>query len=192
MKKRIGIQGSLVFLALLFSILLSRFLFPRRGGALELFLDAAGMTMVLSGFLFRITARGYKSERSDNGKRLVTDGPYRLVRNPMYFGTLLIGAGVILALFNWWVFFIFLAGFLLIYIPQVKKEEQELLGRFGDGYKEYSRKTPKYFPRSFRLFNEAAAGGLFFRWSWLKKELPSLTAVLAAIIAAKIWLAGPR
>jgi len=189
MKKRIGIQGSLVFLALALSIILSRFLFRRReGGILDLFLNAAGITMVLLGFLFRITARGYKSEMSDNSKRLVTGGPYRLVRNPMYFGTLLIGAGIILALFNWWVFFIFFTGFLFIYIPQVKKEEQELLEQFGDEYKEYSKKTPKYFPGSLRLFNEGVTDRLFFKWPWVRKELPSLIAVLGAIIAVKIWL----
>ena len=108
MKKRIGIQGFLLFLAMLMSVLLSKVIFPKwQQKILDEVLNCIGISVILTGFLFRISARGYKSEGSDNGKKLITDGPYSLMRHPMYFGTLLIGAGSILVLFAWWTFLLF-------------------------------------------------------------------------------------
>lgn len=94
MKKRIKIQGFLIFLATLATISLSKFVFPHwKKEPWDEFLDVVGIGLVLFGFLFRITARGYKQEKSYNGKLLVKDGPYAMVRNPMYFGTFMIGTG---------------------------------------------------------------------------------------------------
>lgn len=188
MKKRIQIQGFLIFLAVVTSILLSRFLFPSwKKGFLDEFLDALGVSFVLFGFLFRMVARGYKAERSANGKILITDGPYGLMRNPMYFGTLLIGLGIVLILFQWWVFLLFLVVFLAIYIPQINREEDSLSRRFGNAYKDYCKITPKYFPHIFSLFKTDLRDYLFFRWSWVKKELLSLIVATAIIIAIEAW-----
>lgn len=188
MKKRIGIQGFLIFLTIVVSILFSKFFFPKwKKEYLDEFLDAVGIGIILFGFLFRIAARGYKSERSNSGKTLITDGPYGLMRHPMYFGTLLIGLGVILVLFEWWAFPLFLTVFLLIYIPQVRKEERLLSSRFGQGYELYSKKIPNYFPKGLSLFKIDLGDYLFFKWSWVKKELVSLVAVMSLIIAAEMW-----
>lgn len=185
MKKRIKIQGFLIFLAIIISIPLSKFLFPHwKEEALDEFLDALGIGMVLFGFLFRIAARGYKAEVSPDGKKLIIDGLYGFLRNPMYFGTLLIGLGINLILFEWWAFILFFIIFLLIYIRQMRKEENDLYRRFGEEFKNYCKITPRYFPK---VFNVNLRDYLFFKWSWVKKELPSLVGVIAVIIAAEIW-----
>lgn len=86
------------------TILFSKFLFPHwKKEILDEFLDAIGISLVLFGFLFRIAARGYKADGSPEGKKLITNGLYGLMRNPMYVGTLLIGLGINLVLFEWWV-----------------------------------------------------------------------------------------
>jgi len=185
MKKRIKIQGFLIFLAIIISIPLSKFLFPHwKEETLDEFLDALGIGMVLFGFLFRIAARGYKAEVSPDGKKLIIDGLYGFLRNPMYFGTLLIGLGINLILFEWWAFILFFIIFLLIYIRQMRKEENDLYRRFGEEFKNYCKITPRYFPK---VFNVNLRDYLFFKWSWVKKELPSLVGVIAVIIAAEIW-----
>lgn len=184
MKKRIKIQGFLIFLAVTLTILLSKFLFPRwKQQALDEFLDALGIGLVLFGFLFRIAARGYKAEVSNEGKTLIKDGLYALMRHPMYFGTLLIGAGIVLVLFQWWVFLLFLIVFLLIYIPQINREETTLHRRFGEEYKNYCKRTPLYFPNISVLFKADLREYLFLKWSWIKKELPSCIGVTGLIIA---------
>ncbi len=188
MKKRIGIQGSLIFIAVVATILFSSFLFPQRANAASnLILDCLGAGALLLGFVFRISARGYKSENSDNGKQLVTGGPYAVIKNPMYFGTLLIGSGVIMALFEWWVFPIFLAIFLLIYIPQIAKEEKLLSEHFGDRYKEYAASTPGYFPGGQNFFKADLKSRLSFKWAWVRREFNPLAGLVVLLAAAKAW-----
>ncbi len=184
MKKRIKIQGFLLFLAVTISILLSKFLFHQwKYEATDEFLDALGIGVACFGFLFRVAARGYKAERSSQGQLLVKDGPYGLMRNPMYFGTLLIGIGIVLLLFQWWVLLLFLLVFLLIYSPQVNREENKLSQQFGDEYLLYAKRTPKYFPSVVKLLKMNLGEHLFFKWPWIKKELPSLIATITIIIA---------
>ena len=188
MKKRVRFQNLLIFLALTASLLLSKFLLQSwKKEALDEVFDALGVTILLFGFLFRISARGLKAGKSCNGKKLITDGLYSLIRNPMYFGTLLIGVGIVLVLFKWWVFILFLSIFLLIYIPQINKEEKELSKYFGDEYRLYCEKVPRYFPNVLALFRIDVRDYLFLEWSGVKKELPSLIGVIIVVTAIEIW-----
>ena len=111
-----------------------------------------GIILVFFGFIIRITARGYKAEKSPQGNFLITDRIYSLLRHPMYLGTFLIGLGIILVLFRLWLLLFFLLIFLSIYIPQINKEEKKLLVKFGKKYKLYCKKVPKFFPRLSSLF----------------------------------------
>ena len=186
MKIRIKIQGALIFLGLGAIIFFSNFVFPHhRNEALDAVLDAMGMGLILFGFLFRISARGYKEEKSSNGKALVKDGPYAIIRNPMYFGTFMIGIGVIAMLLELWILFIFAIIFLIIYIPQMRKEEKVLMNRFGDEYKEYCRVTPKYLPRLDYLlrFNKYISLKPF----WVKKEMFSMIPTVVIVILMEVW-----
>ncbi len=188
MKKRIKIQGFLIFVAIALSFLFSKFLFRQpQNSILSRFIDGFGAGLFLLGFLLRIAARGYKAEMSLESKRLVISGPYRLIRNPMYLGTLLIGLGIILALFAWWINFIFLAVFLWIYMPQIRHEEQILSQRFGQDYQAYCKKTPRLFPTVPAWFKTDLRESLAFKKIWLKKEIGSLAAAVAFIMAIKIW-----
>ena len=185
MKRRIRIQGFFIFLAATTTILLSKLLFPHwKKEILDEFLDAIGIGLVLFGFLFRIAARGYKAENSPEGKNLITNGAYGLMRNPMYFGTLLVGLGINLVLFEWWAAILFCIIFSLIYIRQIHREEADLSQRFGEEYKTYCNVTPRYFPN---LFNINLRDHLFFKWLWIQKELPSLIGVIGVIITIEIW-----
>lgn len=148
-------------------------------------LDIVGMGLILVGFLFRIAARGYKEERCCNGHTLVKDGPYAIIRNPMYFGTFVIGTGIVAMLLNLWVFVIFAAGFFMIYIPQMKKEERALLERFGQNYKEYCSITPKYIPRIDYLIR--LRKHVLLKYFWIKKEMASMIPVIIVVAVIEIW-----
>ena len=188
MKRRIRIQGFLIFLFLTLSVPLSKFLFQHwKQEILDKIFDAVGMGVVLFGFLFRISARGYKAENSLEGNNLVAEGPYSLVRNPMYFGTFLIGIGAITVLFNWWAFPLFFIIFLLIYIPQIHREEEALYRQFGDKYMSYSKKIPKYFPHIHSFLKLDFIDYLPLKWRWIKKEFISLLAVISVTIAIETW-----
>ena len=186
MKLRIKIQGLSIFISVVITIFLHKWLFPEWRGRLwnELF-NFSGVVLVLFGFLFRVCARGHKEEKSSQGRSLVKDGPYALIRNPMYFGTLLIGIGTTAILFQFWTIFLFLAVFLLIYIPQVRKEEALLAAMFKEEYQEYSKAVPGYFPRIRSLLN--LRKHLDLKLSWVKKELSSFIFTLITILAIEIW-----
>ncbi len=187
MKKRIRIQGTLVFSAIIITFFLSKYLFPNwETETPDKILDILGFAVILLGFLFRIVARGYKQDNSSGGKRLIKDGPYELMRNPMYFGTLLIGLGVTLVVFQWWVFLLFITVFFLIYFSQVKSEESLLSSRFGKEYEDYRKSTPRYFPNPWVIIKRSRQC-IFFKWPWIKKELVSLAGIVSLVIFAEVW-----
>ncbi len=77
---------------------------------------------------------------------LVTNGPYRWIRHPLYtFGTIFILA-IATAAANW-----FIAGVgILTFIPLAKRtplEEKRLLETFGQEYQDYMEKTGRYLPK---------------------------------------------
>ena len=81
-------------------------------------------------------------------QKLVVEGPYRYVRNPMISGVLciLIAESLLLSsvyIFCWALFF-----FTINYIYFILKEEPDLEKRFGADYKEYKENVPRWIPRS--------------------------------------------
>lgn len=82
----------------------------------------------------------------DPPKELVIKGWYRYVRNPIYFGALLVQAGYILwfdsALSMMYAVFMFSGFHFLVLI-----EEPILRNTFGSAYDEYCKKVPRWIPR---------------------------------------------
>ncbi len=80
------------------------------------------------------------------GHKLITEGPYRAVRNPIYAGILGMMAATGLAVTQWpallAAIIVFLAG---TYI-RVRTEERLLRGRFGGEFDEYTRRVPAVIP----------------------------------------------
>jgi len=186
MKTRIKIHGFLIFIAAVLMIIFYKYLLPSHsGGITRIILDFAGLDLFLSGYFLRTVARGYKAELNPDGKTLVTKGPYAITRNPMYLGTLCIGLGIILLILQWWVAAIFLIVYLLIYIPQIKKEENKLHGFFPDSFRDYCRVTPRFFPSIKAAMQPDSK--IEFKFSWAKKEFSSFTAASVFVITAKAW-----
>jgi len=77
---------------------------------------------------------------------LVTNGPYRWIRHPFYVTVALLMASVTLLTANWLIGLCSVAvlSFLAIRTP---KEEQMLVERFGQQYRDYIAKTGRFFPR---------------------------------------------
>lgn len=76
-------------------------------------------------------------------RHLMTDGPYRLSRNPMLSGTYLYYIAVALALWNGWALLVFaaVAGLMTL---QVRFEEKRLEADFGAEYLEYKKHTGRF------------------------------------------------
>lgn len=78
---------------------------------------------------------------------LVTDGPYRFVRHPMYAVQIPLILAWLPASANWLVGLPGLIGGLVIFALRIPHEEQVMLERFGDEYREYMRRTGRLLPR---------------------------------------------
>ena len=78
--------------------------------------------------------------------RLVTTGPYRNVRHPMYAAFWLWAWTQGLALSNWLVLVAGVASMAMLYLARVRHEEALLLEAFGDEYRDYMERTGRILP----------------------------------------------
>lgn len=81
------------------------------------------------------------------GHELVTDGPYRIVRNPIYTGLfgLAMATGIVLS--EPWTIAVGAPLFLAGTTIRVRAEERLLRERFGPRYDEFARRVPALMPR---------------------------------------------
>ena len=76
-------------------------------------------------------------------KHLMTDGPYKMSRNPMLSGTYLYYIGVLIALCSWWALLVF-AVIATVMMLQVRSEEKRLEADFGEEYLDYKKRTGRF------------------------------------------------
>jgi len=152
--------------------------------------DAAvisGIIIFVLGQVVRISARGFKSEQSKNGHLLIQDGPYSLVRNPMYLGILLITLGTSLIILKWWAVCFFMSLFIVRYRKLILNEEEKLRKTFAEKYVNYQKKVPRLLPDVSILLTKEVASYLPLKFSWVKKEFGSMSMLLFAAFLLSSW-----
>lgn len=148
-----------------------------------------GIPIVLLGIAVRFWANGHvghvkvnwapKSHGSKIG-RLVTAGPYAYIRNPLYFGSLLIGVGLCIIGGEPLLSVIALGCLLVAYRRKILQEEQLLRGEWGEAYDQYCKVVPAYFP-TWRRY-PGPRGQWDWQGIWASKEPKTLIWVIAVII----------
>lgn len=90
---------------------------------------------------------GAGAEENDVPQRLVLEGPYRYVRNPLYVTDFALIMGAALLTSNWGlvVLAVLYAAQLALQLPL---EERELRDRFGVPYRRYCELVPRFVPRT--------------------------------------------
>jgi protein-S-isoprenylcysteine O-methyltransferase Ste14 len=83
---------------------------------------------------------------ADEGAGLVTTGPYRLVRHPIYLGLSMLAMGEALAFNNWPAFLILLSGIVPTFVWRAYAEEKVLGRAFGERYTLYRKQTKMIIP----------------------------------------------
>ena len=161
-------------------------------------LAGVGLGMMILGQAIRVVTVGldYIKRGGKNKKiyadRMVTGGFYAHSRNPMYAGNILIALGLLLLFGNPYAIVIGGAFVLFAYYSITRSEEAYLEDHFGDTYRAFVARTPRYLPRLRGL------GATFrsYRFDWpgvVVKEYSTLftTAMLAtAVIAFKTYRTG--
>ena len=112
------------------------------------------LTLVLGGAVAvcGLLVRAWASGHIRKNDALATSGPYAHTRNPLYFGTFILGLGFSIAAAGGWLLFcllgcIFAALFLGIYLPVMRVEASTLAQLFGEDYERYAAAVPLLFPR---------------------------------------------
>jgi protein-S-isoprenylcysteine O-methyltransferase Ste14 len=84
---------------------------------------------------------------ADEATGLVTTGPYRLVRHPIYLGLSMLAMGATLAFASWPALLVVLAGIVPTFVWRASAEEKLLIATFGERYVLYSKRTKLILPR---------------------------------------------
>ena len=138
-----------------------------------------GLFCVTLGLAIRTWSAGFLIK----DEKLTTDGPYALIRNPLYLGSFLMVLGFCLLIGdqeNLWISAIALP---IIYYPKVLNEEQGLARRYPAAWVEYSASTPRLIPR--RLVWPSSEGWQMSQWL-LSREYNAVFASGLAIVALKV------
>ena len=90
----------------------------------------------------------------ERGKTLVTTGPYKYIRHPLYSAFIYSMTGLLALWFESWFLLFSVVVLALIWSLLVQKEEQYMLDKFGKTYRDYIEKTGQFLPS----------------WKTLKKE----------------------
>ncbi|HEX3055546.1 MAG TPA: isoprenylcysteine carboxylmethyltransferase family protein [Gaiellaceae bacterium] len=113
----------------------------RAGAGLALFATGLGLAV----WARRHLGRNWGTPMTQKEEpELVTTGPYRLVRHPIYAGILTAGVGSAVALSWWWLTAVGLAGIYFLYSATV--EERYMSERFPVEYPAYLRSTKMLVP----------------------------------------------
>ena len=135
----------------------------------------AGAVITVLGLTIRIWACGNLRKE----KELTTSGPYRYTRNPLYFGSMILGISTVVACQSWGVLAIFLANFLIIYPVVIRAEKEKMSQLFPEKYQEYRKHVPLFFP----TLNPKLPRDPEHRFSWeLYKQNRENRALLGSVI----------
>jgi protein-S-isoprenylcysteine O-methyltransferase Ste14 len=97
-------------------------------------------------------------------RQLSTDGPYRFSRNPFYVANLLIDGGLLLAIGRWEVAVPALVAWAWVYHRTIRSEEATLEGLFGEAFRTYCRRVPRFFPSPRRYLRREDVQGPRTAW----------------------------
>jgi len=153
---------------------------------------SVGFVFVALGESVRFWAAGHLRKTVE----LITSGPYRYTRNPLYLGRLLIFTGLcIMARMPWFANWIVLGlGYLVFfgyYLPRKERvEPARLRETHGEPYERYFRAVPALLP-TLRPYSEGASSG----WSserMLRNREHWMVLVLAGVALLMLWFAYAR
>jgi protein-S-isoprenylcysteine O-methyltransferase Ste14 len=109
------------------------------------------MILVVSGYILRVVSFAFLKDKTywkiKVPSKIVSSGPYKYIRHPMYLGTLLMMAG-----FSWLATKQIGLSILLTYmtlnfvIERIDREENILISVFGEFYINYMKKTKRLIP----------------------------------------------
>lgn len=160
----------------------------------------AGLAIAICGELIRLWAVSYAGSETRvtsgvGGTYLVTQGPYAIVRNPLYWGNILIylGMGVMSnALFPYLQIFA-LFYFLFQYYCIILTEEDFLRGKFQGVFEKYCATVNRFFPSFNKIPAEINSKlGIDFKAGFISEKRTLQSFFITLIIILFFYFTGIR
>jgi protein-S-isoprenylcysteine O-methyltransferase Ste14 len=139
---------------------------------------ALGVAVVAAGCALHVWAKGCLRIRAE----VTSSGPYAWMRNPFYAANLVVEAGYCVVAARLDVLPVYLAAWLAVYLPTIRREEQRMRAIFGAKFDDYCRSVPRLVPWRGRVTGIAASGGFDWRNPNLSRgrEYPRVLRILMA------------
>jgi len=115
-----------------------------------------GVGIALSGFVLLQWAHQALSKNWSDVPRLmkdqtlITSGPYRWIRHPIYTAFLLIMSATLFISANWFIGIVWVGMTMLEVMSRIRIEEAMMIESFGDQYRAYMKRTGRLLPRLIR------------------------------------------
>lgn len=149
---------------------------------------SAGFGLLVAGEAVRFWAAGYIAKDAD----IATGGPYAFVRNPLYFGSLLLAVGYgLMSGLGVAAVTAMLVVFVAFHMAAILYEESFLKGKFGQPYLDYIAQVPRLIPS----IVPKTSGKGSYSWSQAIYNREHISAAFALGFAALLslrflWLKG--
>lgn len=101
-----------------------------------------GTLIGVVGLCVRGAAAGYLHK----DRELAISGPYARTRNPLYLGSAILAAGIVVAGNSLWAGALTALYFSIFYPAVMRNEEADLCDRFGAAFSHYAARVPLFFP----------------------------------------------
>jgi protein-S-isoprenylcysteine O-methyltransferase Ste14 len=142
------VRPPLIYAAALAAMLVLRWLWPLPilGGAAfwpGVALVALGVGILIWGRR-TLVAGGTNVDPSLPSTAVITSGPYRFSRNPLYGGLAVVYLGLTLAFDAWWGIVLLALVLIVMHLGVIQREERYLERKFGDGYRHYRSAVRRY------------------------------------------------
>jgi protein-S-isoprenylcysteine O-methyltransferase Ste14 len=149
----------------------------KKDGWLDVLFETSGLFLLSVCSIGRLWALLYISGKKS--QEVITDGPYSIVRHPLYLFSFIGAIGIGLASKNILVLGILVVSYLSYYPLTILSEENYLAKKFGQMYINYMKKTPRFLPKlslyksppqvviNTDMFLKNIAIGMWFVWVYI-------------------------
>jgi protein-S-isoprenylcysteine O-methyltransferase Ste14 len=127
-----------------------------------------------------ILIRGWATGHIRKNDELTVTGPYAFTRNPLYFGSFIIGLGFCLAGARLEILSVFLISFVALYGNVMQQELDFLRQKFPEDYAKYAASVPLFFPRL--IAGRVGAGRFSFKRYLKNREYQALLGFAGAVL----------
>lgn len=136
-----------------------------------------------------LLTRGWASGHIRKVEKLAISGPYAYTRNPLYLGSLLLGAGFTIAGGVWWLPLVFAILYLGIYLPVMRVEEEDLTRIFGTDFEAYKFAVPLFLPKltAWKKSDVKFDFQLYLRYREYRAAI-GMAVAMGLLVVKAIWL----